>query len=114
MRIVKKSETNKIIPSAGTTIHEYSIDEPSLSGAAIEVNGRYPEYGFAVNEVSKELAFVISGSGYVITTKSKHALEVGDLLFLDKGEQFAWQGNVTIFTVTTPKFDPKQHVITYG
>lgn len=111
MNIIHPKDTHKITASNSTTIWEYLIDEPSIGGAVAEVNGRYPEKGFAINQISKEIAFVISGNGHVITSKTKHALEVGDVIFFDKREQFAWEGVFSIFIVTTPKFDPKQHKI---
>ncbi len=113
MIIIQSSETNKVQASPSTTIWEFTMEEKSISGAVTEINGRYPEQGFAVNKKSKELAFVLSGSGYVITSTIKRPIGVGDLIFLDKEESFAWEGALTLFMATTPKFDPKQHIIKY-
>ncbi|MBI3956108.1 hypothetical protein HY339_02535 [Candidatus Gottesmanbacteria bacterium] len=111
MTIIQSSEANKVQASASTTVWEYFMDDAVVSGAVAEINGRYPEKGFAINSVSKELAFVISGHGHVLSPKAQHTITIGDVIFLDKGERFAWQGTVTIFMVTTPKFDPKQHSV---
>lgn len=111
MQIVKKSETINVNPSPGTTIHEYFIDEPSISGATTEINGRYPERGFAVNEVSKELVYILSGKGAIVTKTGKSSFAPGAVIFIDKKEPFAWQGTFSMFMVTTPKFDPEQHKI---
>lgn len=111
MTIIQSSNANKVQASPTTTIWEFPVDDQTISGAITEINRRYPEKGFAVNKVSKELAFVISGKGYIVTLTQKRPISVGDLVFLDKGEQFAWKGTLTIFMATTPKFDPKQHKI---
>ena len=111
MNIIQSSQTKKIQASPTTTIWEFVMKEQSISGAIAEIKERYPEKGFAVNKISKELIFVISGAGYVLSPSAKHAITIGDVIFLDKGERFAWQGNLTIFMATTPKFDPKQHDI---
>lgn len=113
MTIIQSSKTKKIQASPTTAIWEFVMEEKSISGAIAEIKNRYPEKGFAVNKVSKELAFVISGNGYVITSEIKQPINVGDLIFLDKGESFAWeaQKSLTIFMATTPKFDPRQHKI---
>ncbi len=126
MTIIQSSQTKKIQASPTTTIWEFVMNEKSISGAIVEIKERYPEKGFAVNKISKELAFVISGDGHIITPNQKKPIRVGDLIFLDKGESFAWEakpctdspegksgtgGNLTLFMATTPKFDPKQHVI---
>lgn len=114
MNIISSSETNKMKTSPSTTIWEFVMEEKTISGAIAEIKDRYPEKGFAVNKVSKELAFVLSGEGNVVTPTLNRAIKVGDLIFLDKEESFAWEakGALTLFMATTPKFDPKQHIIT--
>ena len=111
MHIVPSSESRKIVASPTTTIWEFAMEDTSISGAVTEIKNRYPEKGYAVNEVSKELAFIVSGDGYIVTPNKKRPIRVGDLVFLDKCEQFAWEGALTRFMATTPKFDPKQHKI---
>lgn len=111
MKIVPSSQANNVQVAKSTTIWEYFMDDAALSGAVAQINGRYPEEGFAVNTVSKELAFVIAGDGYVLSPSAKHTITIGDAIFVDKGEHFAWQGNITIFMVTAPRFDPRQHNI---
>ncbi|MDP1722819.1 MAG: hypothetical protein Q8L37_06465 [Candidatus Gottesmanbacteria bacterium] len=113
MKIVQSSETKKVIASPTTSIWEFTMEDTKISGAITEINGRYPEQGFAINEVCKEIAFVVSGSGHIVTSDQARPISVGDLIFLDKGESFAWEGTLTLFMATTPKFDPRQHVIKY-
>jgi len=111
MTIIKSSETNKVQISPTATVWEFTIEDKSVSGAIAEIKDRYPEKGFAVNEDSKELSFVISGAGYIVTPKEKRPIRVGDLIFVDKGDLFAWVGPLTLFMANTPKFDPRQHNI---
>lgn len=111
MQIVKHTETNKIAASPSTTIWEYLTPDKNISGAVAQINGRYPERGFAVNEVSKELAFVVSGSGKIISPSKETPLDLDDVILICPNEPFAWEGNLTIFMATAPKFDPKQHKI---
>lgn len=111
MIIIKKAESNTLIPSSLTTIHEYLMKEQAISGAVAEINGRYPEKGFAVNEICKELVYILSGNGSAITTSGETMFTQNDVVFIDKNESFAWQGTFSMFMVTMPKFDPKQHKI---
>lgn len=113
MTIIQSSRTKKILASPTTAIWEFVMEEKAISGAIAQINGRYPENGFAVNKVSKELAFVISGEGYIVTPTQKRPIHVGDLIFVDKGDLFAWEakGALTIFMANTPKFDPEQHQV---
>lgn len=111
MQIVKYTEINKISPAESTVIWEYPTKDKELSGSVAEIHGRYPEKGFAVNETSKELVFVLSGNGKILTPISQKGIDLGDEIFIDKGEQFAWSGGMTLFIATSPKFEDKQHKI---
>ena len=111
MIIVKRSGKNIVIPTTTSIISEYLMDEPDISGAVAKINGRYPEKGFAVNEQSKELVYILSGNGIIFTQSNKQSFAPGDVVFINKNEQFAWQGTFSMFMVTTPKFDPEQHII---
>lgn len=111
MKIVRSDKTNKISPSPTTTITEFLMNEAGISGAVAEINGRYPESGFALNEVCKELVYVISGSGKLVSEKEELPFETGDVLYIDTNERFYWEGNFKIFMATSPKFDPNQHKI---
>lgn len=110
MQIVKHTETRKVALATSVTVWEYDTDDESISGAVAQINGRYPRVGFAVNGF-KELVFVISGNGFVVTPKERKEIDVGDEILLDKNEKYAWEGKMTLFMATTPKFDPKQHII---
>ena len=110
MQIIKHNQTNKVSPAAGTTIWEYPTTDKMISGAVAKISGRYPLVGFAINGF-KELVFVISGNGFVVTPKGRKEIDVGDEILLDTNEKYAWEGNMTLFMATTPKFDPKKHKI---
>ncbi|MBI3577617.1 hypothetical protein HY086_06280 [Candidatus Gottesmanbacteria bacterium] len=111
MQIVKSSQTNKVIPTKSTKIFEYLMDEETINCSVAQINGSYPENGFAVNEICKELVFIINGTGHIVTEKDKQAFVVGDAILIDRGEKFRWEGNFSIFMVTTPKFSADQHKI---
>jgi len=108
MQIVKYTEIRKVTPTPTTTIWEYDTKDNTISGAVAQINGRYPKVGFAVNGF-KELVFVISGSGFVLTPKERKEIDVGDEILIGKNEKYAWEGDMTLFMATTPKFDPKKH-----
>ncbi len=111
MQIVKYTEINKVSPSPATVIWEYPTNDKNISGAVAHINGRYPEKGFALNTKFKELVFVLSGSGFIVTPNERNEIDVGDEILLGANEKYAWDGGMTLFMATTPKFDPKQHKI---
>ncbi len=111
MQLLKKSQANTIQASASTAIAEYLTKDRDISGAVATIQGRYPKAGFAKNEISKELVYVLDGKGKIITQNTEHLLEAGDVVHLSNNELFAWEGNFRIFMATAPSFDPNQHKI---
>lgn len=111
MIIVQSSKTSKVQATTTATIQEFSMDEIAISGAVAWINGRYPVKGYAVNEKSKELVYIISGKGKIITKDKEEKFNQGDVIFIENQELFAWEGDFTMFMTTAPKFDPKQHKI---
>ena len=81
-----------------------------MGGALITIDGRYPEKGFAVNQICRELAYIIKGNGSLATEYSIAKFSQGDTLYLPPKEKFLWEGKFTMYVVTTPAFDPKQHI----
>lgn len=114
MKIVSLDKTLIVFPTVTTKIFEYDTEDLQLGGSIAEVNGRYPEKGFAKNTVSKELAYVIEGEGKIITPTETRSIKVGDVIFLDTNELFAWEGKLKLFMVTSPTFDPNQHKVIDG
>jgi hypothetical protein len=110
MQIVKHTNIRKVTPTPTTTIWEYDTDDESISGAVAQINGRYPRVGFAVNGF-KELVFVISGNGIIVTPTGRKDIDLGDEILINKNEKYAWEGKMTLYMATTPKFDPKKHII---
>jgi mannose-6-phosphate isomerase class I len=111
MIVIKSDKSHKLFPASSTVIREYQIDESDISGAVAEINGRYPESGYAKNLESKELVYVLSGSGTIITKDKKIPFTTGDVILINKQDEYFWEGNFKIFMVNSPKFDPKQHKI---
>ena len=112
MHIVKQKKTRRVDASPTTSVEEYIMQETSISGATAIVYGRYPEKGYAINTTCHELALVLSGNGYIGTTRTKTAIELGDCILLQPKEKYYWDGHMAIFIVCTPKWKPRQHTFT--
>lgn len=109
MQIANHFEINKIAPSTSTVIWEYPTDDKDISGAVGQIKGRYPETGYAQNTKFKELVFVISGNGKIITPAKSYPIELGDEILIQHNEKYAWEGNMTLFMATAPKYNPDNH-----
>ncbi|MCB1559278.1 MAG: hypothetical protein KDJ50_10185 [Alphaproteobacteria bacterium] len=110
MDIVKFAEKETLSPSSSAIIHEYHTKDTEISGGVAEINGRYPLNGYVINKTVKELVYVLSGDGVIITPEKSQAISVGDVIFVDFEEKFAWEGQMTLFMATAPSFDPQQHI----
>ncbi len=111
MKIVKKTGTKKFTNSPVCTAWEYPLGDKDINGAVIELNGRYPEKEFAINEKCKEMAYVVSGAGRLITVEGEVEFSADDLLLIDAGEKYYWEGRAKIFVPCTPAWYPEQHKI---
>jgi len=109
MQIIKKSESIKHQNSKLCDAFEYPTKDKSISGALIELRGRYPSEGFVVNEECKEMGYVIKGSGRLIVEDKEVDLSEGDLVLIDSGEKYFWDGDMTLFMPCAPAWYPKQH-----
>lgn len=91
------------------TAFEYETGTPDINIARIEVTGRYPEVGFAVNTKVTELVYVANGSGSV-TVDDKHVpLAEGDVVTILLGEQVFWEGNLTLIIACAPAWYTEQY-----
>jgi mannose-6-phosphate isomerase-like protein (cupin superfamily) len=109
MQILKEKEKKTISPAASVTVHEYDTADTAISGVIAEIRGRYPEKGYAVNRRVKELVYVLSGHGKILTPEGEKEIAVGDVILIAPSEKFAWLGDMKIHIATAPKFDPAQY-----
>lgn len=111
MKYVPKSQTKEFKNSGKVQVLEYGMDDPDIDGALATVNDKYPDKGFVVNEECKELLYVISGSGKLITKDNSAILHPGDLALIDKGELFKYENcdNLIILVACSPAWRAEQH-----
>src|SRR5512133_1400059 len=112
MKIVKKNQAQIHKNSARCTAFEYPMGEPDMNGATIELNGRYPDHGRVVNLRCKELVFVTKGSGKLVIEGATIKLGKGDLVMIEPGEKYFFDGVMTFFAPCTPAWYPEQHLET--
>ena len=109
MKIVYKNQTEKFKNSDACTAIEYPLGDKDINGAIIELSGRYPEKGRVVNLKCKEMAYIIKGSGKVVVEDKETKFQEGDLILIEAGEKFFWEGNSIIFMPCTPAWNKEQY-----
>lgn len=109
MKVVYKNQSKRRKNSESCVAIEYSLDDADINGAVIELTGRYPQKGRVVNLKCKEMAYIVTGFGKVVVEGEKIDLQAGDLILIESGEKYFWEGNLTMFTPCTPAWNPNQH-----
>ena len=86
-------------------------DDAPIDMAIIEISGRYPEVGQAVNHECHEMVTVVSGAGSVTVAGVLYELAAGDVVHVPPETPFVWDGNMTITMACTPPFSGEQYEI---
>lgn len=109
MKIIHQEQVIKINNSKHCLVSEYSLGDKDINGALVELSGRYPDKDRAVNSACKELAYIISGSGKAVIDSQEFYLGAGDLVLIEPGEKFFWQGKMAMFISCTPAWHYNQY-----
>lgn len=109
MKIIHKNQTNLFKNSSTCNAIEYPLEDKDVNGTIIELNGRFPEKGSAMNLLCKELAFVISGEGRIVAEGIEENFSKGDLILIKPQEKYFWEGKAVIFMVCTPPWYAGQY-----
>lgn len=107
--LIKKKDAKCFANSSKCTAYEYDFKDKDLNVALIEINGRYPETGRVVNEVCKEIVFVLEGAGSVIIEGKEFKLEEGDQVLIKPKHKYFFDGSLKILTPCVPAWFPEQH-----
>jgi len=110
MKFLKFENSVKYVKGETCEVLEYPLDDKDINCAVAEINGRYPEKGYSTNQVCKELVYVIKGNGtlYIKNGKSVN-FNQKDVILIDKGECFYWEGICTLILPCTPSWYPEQY-----
>ena len=104
-------ENAKKFEKETATIFEYNLKDRNINFCFCNINGRYPLNGFAINEKCKELAYVINGSGLVNIHGKFYKIKENDVVLINKGEKFFWQGEFKLALPCSPAWNIKQYKI---
>ena len=111
MKYVSKNQTTIHKNSESCIATEYPLGDADIDFATVELMGRYPDKGRVMNQMSKEVCLILKGSGKVVIEGKETPLNEGDVVMMEPGEKYFWEGNFRIFMATAPKFDPNRHKI---
>jgi mannose-6-phosphate isomerase-like protein (cupin superfamily) len=109
MKISLKHQANTRANSNVCSVTEYPMGDGDIDFAIVKVTGRYPTVQRAVNRTCKEIVYVHEGRGRVVVDGEEYALNPGDVILIEAGEKFYWEGPLTLFISCHPAFTIEQH-----
>jgi mannose-6-phosphate isomerase-like protein (cupin superfamily) len=109
MKISLKNQTIERKNSDLCHVTEHPLDDSMLNFATIKLTGRYPDVKRATNQQCKELVYVHEGSGEVVVEGERYVLNAGDIVLIEAGEKYYWQGNMHLFISCHPAWTKDQH-----
>lgn len=109
MKIISKEQSILRQNSEVCLVTEYEIGDSDIDFATITLTGRYPAEGRVTNTQSKEIVYIHEGQGNIEVDGTNYPLKAGDVLLIEAGEKFYWNGNMILYISCYPAFTVEQH-----
>ena len=110
MKVISSNEAIGKSNSNKCEIIEYPFHDGDLDLVVATITGRYPEFGYCMNEVSKELIYVIEGKGALVFEDKKIDISKGDAILIHPNEKYYWNTTYCVVTITcNPPWNAKQY-----
>jgi mannose-6-phosphate isomerase-like protein (cupin superfamily) len=107
--LIKKKESIRIENSSVCIAYGYEFKDKDINVAPIEIRGRYPESGYVINELVKEMFFVSFGNGKVVIENETFEINQGDMIFILPKKKYLIEGNIDLIVSCSPAWSPEQH-----
>jgi len=111
MKIALQHQATKKVNNASCTVIEYPLNHEMLDFAIATISGRYPDARRVVNQQCAELGYVIEGSGKIVVNHKEYQLNAGDIVIIEPGEKYYWEGNMKLFLSCRPAWYKDQHQV---
>jgi len=110
MKVIKYEEAEKGKNSEKCKTLEYSFRDKDIDLGIATIQGRYPDEGYGVNLISKELIYVIEGKGFLNFEDRKVEFKEGDSILIEPNEKYYYDTEYCkISMVCTPAWTIEQH-----
>lgn len=108
--IIKQSEADAILENGISTFYEYQFPFKNASLGLSEINGRYPQTGYDIDEKVEASWYVESGTGILWVGGNENKIEKGDMIYVPAGEKFWINGkSLKLVVCSSPRWTPEQH-----
>jgi mannose-6-phosphate isomerase-like protein (cupin superfamily) len=106
--ILTKQKSEKHENGKTCTVWEYPFRDNDIDISYAEINGRYPETGWAVNTRSKEAGIVISGSGILNIDGKPFELSEKTAFLVPPKTKYFFEGNLRLSISCSPAWSASQ------
>ena len=108
--VIKHNNTLKGKNSDKCKTLEYSFMDKDIDLGIAIINGRYPDEGYGVNLISKELIYVIEGRGTLNFENEKIEFSEGDAILIEPNEKYYYDTEYCKISMScTPAWSIEQH-----
>lgn len=112
MRVIKREDAEVFNNSPVCSVVEYSFGDSDLDLGLSTIEGRYPEKGFAINEKSKMIIYVVDGKGRLYVLDDMIYFEKGDTILINAGEKYYWDSEYCVISiVSNPAWSALQYKV---
>lgn len=110
MEIIKCDNALKGANSDKCKYLEYSFEDKDIDLGIATITGRYPEEGYCLNIISKELIYVIDGNGILNFEDKSITFKKGDAILVNANEKYYWDTNYCVVSMSCmPAWTEEQH-----
>ena len=110
MKIIRSEEAVQGANSEKCKTMEYSFGDKDIDLGLATITGRYPEFGFCVNLISKELIYVLEGSGELCFEDETISFKQGDAILIENNKKYYWNTEYCKVSMScSPAWNPEQH-----
>lgn len=108
--LIKQSEVVTTQENGVSRFHEYRFPFQNASLGISEINGRYPENGFDVDQEVEQSWYVEDGKGTVWIDGKEYQMNKGDMIYIPEGQKYWIQGeNLRLVVCSSKPWFPEQH-----
>lgn len=111
MKIAYKHQSIQRKNSDVCIVTEHPIEDSAIDFAIVKITGRYPNTQRVTNQKCKEIVYIQDGSGKVVVEGKEYNLGTGDLVLIEAGEKYYWEGNMNLHISSNPAWTKEQHQI---
>lgn len=110
MKAIKNNESVRGNNSENCKTMEYLFGDKDIDLGIATIRGRYPEEGVCVNLISKELIYVLEGTGKIYFENKSIEFSKGDAILINNNEKYYWEAEYCKVSMTcTPAWSKEQY-----